>query len=479
MGSKDSPNSQEPAKTTKDQSTFVEILKLVVPALSAIVVAYLGYLQIIQPKAIEIAATQTAAVMAQAPITQAAAIADMSIASVPAAPVATSPTQVPTDALAEVVTTQPSPTATANPAPTIATTSTPSVSPTSSSSISSSSTPTRSATTEQMALITTSEEEGAQVISVIPNTLRFQGDEAVGLRSGEFVPFANILVIDVGDVKGGVVAIELTFTDGTTQAATVKKDADLLEGETLHGAFQKNFSVLKQVVLPNDDQAVTNSEPNTQPMIAVTTLEGEMAQIVASTFVVQQGKVLRLGSGEILPFANILTVDVGEVKGGVVPIELTFTDGDTLAATLVKDADLLQGETLHGLFVKNMHALTQVKFPNEDQSATNSERIAQPMITVTTPEGGMAQIIASTLLFRQDKALNLSSGENIPFADIQSIDVGEVKGSSVAIDITFTDGTTLAATVEKDADLLEGETLHGAFQKNLYMLKRVEFPVEP
>ncbi len=110
--------------------------------------------------------------------------------------------------------------------------------------------PTASPTDAQMVMITT-KEEGGPVLSVIPDSLRFQGNQGLGLRSGEFVPFANILNIDVGDVKDGALPIAITFTDGITLAASLVKDADLLEGDTLHGAFQKHMTVLKRLEFPN------------------------------------------------------------------------------------------------------------------------------------------------------------------------------------------------------------------------------------
>jgi hypothetical protein len=56
-----------------------------------------------------------------------------------------------------------------------------------------------------------------------------------------------------GAASGDHFPIEITFTDGATQATTAIRYSDVFQGETLHGGYLKNLADLEMISFANGE----------------------------------------------------------------------------------------------------------------------------------------------------------------------------------------------------------------------------------
>lgn len=273
----------------------------------------------------------------------------------PSAPVATSAPSTPSDATPAPSPTpvatpgQPTPSATRREVAVIATV----------PAIANATTGTEGTGTEGMATITTKAAPDQPLVAEV-DSLLFQTQKVLALRSGEFIPFANIRRIDVSEVEGNALPIAITFSDGTTLDAKIERDADFLEGKTAYGPFQTHLQDVQRIEIANQSEAT----PVTQPIITVTTQDGDMAQLIASSLIFQSTDQLVLATTLTIPFAQIRSIDVDERQGNLVPLHITLTDGRTLASGVIRYSDLLEAHTPHGTYVNNLFMLKRVEFPD-------------------------------------------------------------------------------------------------------------------
>jgi hypothetical protein len=213
---------------------------------------------------------------------------------------------------------------------------------------------------------------------------------------------------------------------------------------------------------------IITSAGSGSPEVSAVHLEGLLFQTAPGLF---------LRTGEFIPFGNLQRIDVGHVKAGIVPLHITFADGTTLAGSVIDGSDLLEGETAHGSLQMHVAQMQQISFPR--QAAPAAPSAPPPLVTITTPDGESAQVILLTMRINGNDGLLLRSGEYVTFDHLQRIDIGTLQGMDVPVTLTYRDGSIAGSTVKKDDDLMEGDTLHGNIQKNLYALKQVQFPPAP
>jgi hypothetical protein len=212
-----------------------------------------------------------------------------------------------------------------------------------------------------MVIITSTDNGASEVSAVKPESLLFQSAPGLFLRTGEFIPFANLQRVDVGRVKAGIVPLQITFTDGTTLAGSVIDGSDLLEGETAHGSFQRHVGDMQHIQFPT--QAAPASQSTPPPLVIFTTPDGENVQVILATMIIYGNDGLLLRSGEYVTFDHLQRIDIGQLQGIDLPVTLTYSDGSSASGSVKKDSDLVEGNTLHGNIQRNLSAFRQVQFP--------------------------------------------------------------------------------------------------------------------